>query len=143
LPGADLAAVRIDSNGSVLLVTFFGNQDIPMRLEGGTTISWNVEILVGGEAVYRVSTTLEPGNWDMVVTDLETSGTEKLRITSIYDNRLETPFRADMLPKLTEPFTFRAWSESTGSDGLAVFDWVPDAAGVNRDDPEAAIAFPQ
>ena len=93
--------------------------------------------------IYNLSIRLEPGNWDIVITDVATGGKEKLRLASLYGKRLETPFRADVLPKLTEPFTYRAWTESTGADGVVVFDWVPDAAGVDHDDPEAAVPFPQ
>lgn len=142
VPGADIAAARIDSNGSVLLVTFYGNQRIPVKLDDGTAISWNVEILHDNQAIYHLSIKLEPGNWDIVITDVATGDTEKLRLASIYGKRLETPFKAELLPKLTGPFTFRAWTESSGADGVVVYDWVPDAVAANRTDPEAAIPFP-
>ena len=57
-------------------------------------------------------------------------------------NRSNGEYRYD-IPKLTGPFTYRAWTESTGADGVKVIDWVPDALAVNRNDPEAAIPFPE
>lgn len=143
LPGADIAAVRIDSNGSVLLVTFYGNQPIPVKVSAGTQISWNVEILVNDLPIYRLTILLEPGNWDVDAIDLETGEAKRLRLASLYGKRLETPFPAEVLPKLTGPFTYRAWTESTGADGVVVTDWAPDAAGVQRDDPDAAAPFPK
>jgi hypothetical protein len=143
LPGADIAAARIDSNGSVLLVTLYANKRIPLDVDAGTSVTWNIEILQDNQAVYLLSIVHEPGNWDVVITDVQSGGKEKLRLASIYGMRLETPFGADVLPKLTAPFTYRVWTESTGPDGVTVYDWVPDAAGANRDDPEAAISFPE
>lgn len=143
LPGADIAAARIDSNGSVLLVTFYGNDSIPIRAEDGTAIAWNVEILQDNRALYLLTISLEPGNWDVIITDVQSGGKEKLRLASLYGKRLETPFGAATLPKLTGPFTYRAWTESHSADGVVVYDWVPDAVGADRNDPEAAIPFPE
>jgi len=143
ITGADIAAVRFDSNGSVLLLSVFSNTRIPLKLDKGNEISWNVQILQAGQALYTLEIRLMPGDWDVIITDVATGQVSKLRLVSIYGKRLETPFGANVLPKLTGPFTFRVWTESSGSDGVKATDWVPDAAGANQNDPDAAIPFPQ
>jgi hypothetical protein len=140
-PVTDLVAVELVGDGAQLLVRWITPAPVSPRLQADGTLAWLADIWVDGTPVYELAVRMERMQTAIYVLDLETDERVRLEIASVFGDRMEAPFPAYSLPKITGPFTWTASVVWTNAAGVSWADHVPDRAGSEPVEAERA-AFP-
>jgi hypothetical protein len=132
-PGADLAAVEIDGDGTQLWVRWFTTGRPPSRIDAGL-LYWRVDIFdaESDEHLYELAIRIAPQGMQIFSRDVVAGEMTNLRLASTFPGRIEAPYPAWALSHITGPFTWQAtveymtpervtWTDTVPSDGRASF----------------------
>ena len=78
-----------------------------------------------GALSYQLVVQLAGADWSIYVEDVTTGDEIHFRLASLYADRVEAPFPASSLPRLTGSFTWLAEVTWTTPDGTTWFDRAP------------------
>lgn len=124
--GLDITGSSLEGDGSRLMATWYLPDQSVRRLDDGSRLAWVISIWQDEQPLYQLTVALDGRDWSIYVLDADTGDRAHFRLASLYVDRVEAPFPAHVLTKITGPFAWQAEVTWKAPDGSVWIDRAPE-----------------